>query len=221
MLQKPICRRSCLLLLPAVLLLAAGGCVGPMACGPFACGTACCDGPLSWGKTACGDPCNGCGELYIDEWINHPPKCCDPCDTCGNYTGQSCHACRPIMRGFPSLWGYRCEPPPAGCDRVEGRVGCGFEGGCDSGCASCSGGAVMPYSPAPGRMIPPSRPQPELLPGPEDDEEHEVMFQGQTAVRKAQTVRGPGRPDYQQQRAQRIFRPRAPVVGSNPRHPNF
>lgn len=141
--------RSFSLLLGAalVILTLGSGCVGPMACGPMGC-----SGPFvaahGNGGSGCGDSCNGCGERYYDEWFNHPPSCTDPCDSCGNYHGQSCHACRPILSGFKSIWGYRCDPPPvgcarAGCDNLGCRgacePGCGVEG-CDSGCSTCGGG---------------------------------------------------------------------------------
>ena len=51
---------------------------------------------------------SGCGELYVDEWLNDPPDCCDPCDNCGNWIGPhgSCHGGpRPLHRG--NLWGQR------------------------------------------------------------------------------------------------------------------
>lgn len=34
-----------------------------------------------------GPACNGCGDLYWNEWFNHPPQLCQPCDCQGNYTG--------------------------------------------------------------------------------------------------------------------------------------
>lgn len=57
------------------------------ACG---CGDSCdsCSHPrLSrfW-QYVCGG-CQGCGELYWNEWYNDPPECCEPCDCMGNYTG--------------------------------------------------------------------------------------------------------------------------------------
>jgi len=131
--------RLCMLLAASLAILTLGsGCVGPMACGPMGC-----SGPIvaAHGKcgSGCGDACNGCGERYYDEWINHPPSCTDPCDSCGNYHGQSCHACRPILSGFKSIWGYRCDPPPVGCPRA-GCDNLGCRGGCDSQCGSCGGG---------------------------------------------------------------------------------
>lgn len=138
----------------------ATGCVGPMACGPAGCDAR---GPLAFNDCdGCG-ACDGCGELYIDPWINHPADACDPCDRCGNYNGQSCGKCRSVFSGFRSLWGYRCEPGPSGCD-VGG--GCDSIGGCD-GCGNCGGGQVwhsqgMP-TPAPEVIIeegPPESVQP-------------------------------------------------------------
>ena len=128
--------------------------------------TGCC-GPLA---NACR---SGCGEVYIDPWINEP--CDDPCDSCGNHNGQSCGSCRPLYAGVKTVWGYRydggcdscsgCDSCGGGCDSCGGHepncgaeiscgaeVTCGFEtaaGSC-SGCASCSGGSHyvdsgMPY----------------------------------------------------------------------------
>ncbi len=85
-------RATGLALIASLLPLLAGvGCCGPMACGPIGCGNLCgmnsCDGPLlalggGCGHSSCGGACgnsgcsscqNGCGELYVDEWINTPP----------------------------------------------------------------------------------------------------------------------------------------------------
>ena len=120
-------------------LFASTGCVGPMACGP--CGSC---GPV--GLNACGgcEDCSGCGELYIDPWINEPANCTDPCDQCGNYNGQSCGKCRSIFDGFPSLWGYRCDSGCDSCGVADCRGGCGPSAGCDAGCGGCDscGGAL-------------------------------------------------------------------------------
>lgn len=108
-------------LLLALSLTLTIGCCGPMwnhgGCAG-ACSGGCSDG--------CG-ACDGCGELYIDPWINDPADCRDPCDSCGNFNGQSCGKCRPVFAGLKSLWGYRCDD--------------GCSGGCDGGCSgSCDGG---------------------------------------------------------------------------------
>ena len=135
--------RLCLVVACATLAWCTGCCTGPFACSGGACsGGACPGGDCPGGACSqvgcvdgacghvgatcggCGD-CNGCGELYIDPWINHPADCCDPCDQCGNFNGQSCGKCRSIFFGAVSLWGYRYGD--SGCD------GCGH-GGCDGGC---------------------------------------------------------------------------------------
>ena len=110
-----------------------GCCTRPMIC-PNGVG-----GPLAFTSTCAGcDQCDGCGELYVDPWINHPAERCDPCDGAGNYNGQSCGECRSVFVGFPSLWGYRATP--MGCDGC-GDPGCagGYHDG-NSGCDSCDGG---------------------------------------------------------------------------------
>ena len=108
------------------------GCVGPMACPP-GCGG--CDGGGCGGggcspfASACSaGACSGCGELYIDPWINHPADTCDPCDVCGNHNGQSCGKCRSVFDGVATMWGYRCA---SGCDDC-------VETACDAGpCPGC------------------------------------------------------------------------------------
>ena len=107
-----------------------GCCVGPMACSPDGCG------PIALGNSCggCGQ-CDGCGELYIDPWINHPPDCCDPCDTCGNYNGQSCGKCRSIFAGARTLWGYRCDDGCGTCG--EAACGCDAAPACGPSCGGC------------------------------------------------------------------------------------
>lgn len=125
--------------------LLSAGCCGPMwrpgACGTGAYGTSACGYGTSACGSACGDgcgPCGGCGELYIDPWINEPADCCDPCDSCGNFNGQSCGKCRSVFAGVKSLWGYKCDDG-YGCD--SGSCG-GSCGGCDSGsCGGCDSGS--------------------------------------------------------------------------------
>lgn len=123
--------RVTLLLLSLVSLASFTGCVGPMGCAPNACG------PVAFGGGGCGqcNDCSGCGELYVDPWINHPADVCDPCDCCGNFNGQSCGKCRPMFSGFRSLWGYRCDDGGAGGCDTGCDVGCGA-GGCDVGCGA-------------------------------------------------------------------------------------
>ncbi len=108
-----------------------GGC-GPIgACGGMGCDScSTCDasgglgpGPisrlLSHHSTGCG--CNscgggGCGEMYVDEWINERPvvdNCgCGECSTCGH---------QPVRSLLRLLWGDR------------------YQGGCET-CSSCDGG---------------------------------------------------------------------------------
>lgn len=103
---------------------------------------------------------SGCGDCYVDPWINEPAECCDPCDACGNYNGQSCTSCRPVFSGAKTIWGYRygggaCGGCDSGCDAcgptcgIEPACGiepgCGFEPGCGmeagcglGGCPDCS-----------------------------------------------------------------------------------
>jgi hypothetical protein len=104
------------------------GCCGTIpGAGPGACTSGC--------DSNCGqcDACTGCGELYVDPWINHPADCVDPCDACGNFNGQSCGKCRSIFAGYKSLWGYRfaCDPPPT---KFSDRC---FAPSCSNGCGGC------------------------------------------------------------------------------------
>jgi len=111
--------------------------LGLVLLGLIAIGLTGCVGPMGAG---CRDSCTGCGELYIDPWINHPADCTDPCDSCGNYNGQTCGQCRSIFAGAKSLWGYRCGCDPAPvklsdrCFAPDCNRPCD---GCDSGCDSC------------------------------------------------------------------------------------
>jgi len=137
--------RSICITFAASALVSLTGCVGPMAHGPMG---GCC-GPSSCSSDS---SCTGCGELYVDPWINEPADCVDPCDTCGNFNGQSCGKCRPIFGGIRSMWGYRCGDDcgkcvgpvcfsGGGCGALNGGGGC--DGGCDGGC-SCGAEVVGP-----------------------------------------------------------------------------
>ncbi|EGF28001.1 hypothetical protein [Rhodopirellula baltica] len=146
-------KSSCAVVLTLVCLLMSTGCVGPMwnACGPCGPGVGCDSGACGESCGGC-DSCDGCGELYIDPWINEPADCYDPCDSCGNYNGQSCGKCRAVFTGIKSIWGYKRDGCGTGCDTCAGGRpmfpvadlgGCDGCGGCDScstGCDSCSGG---------------------------------------------------------------------------------
>ncbi|QDS93484.1 hypothetical protein FF011L_22540 [Roseimaritima multifibrata] len=182
--------RSSFLTIIASAALLATGCCGPWACGPMACG-----------PVGCGGGCqSGCGERYIDPWINEPASCGDSCDQCGNYNGQSCGSCRPVFGGVASLWGYRYD---AGCCDSGCSGGC--DGGCDAGpsCGAecgggdcgCGGGGGGHYH---GEQIYSGHPTPvdgSIVEG-------EVIHEG-----------------YQPSRTKQIFRQRGPVVNrSSARH---
>ena len=141
--------RTLSLLLVLITLPLLSGCVGPNAhgplggcCGPIALG----DGCNSGGCTSCSDACSGCGELYVDPWINNPADCVDPCDTCGNYNGQSCGKCRPMFEGIRSLWGYKCgNDCGCGAEPTCAVSTGGLLGGCKCGVESCDGGCGACY----------------------------------------------------------------------------
>ena len=89
----------------AIMLCLTGCCTKPLICPNGACG------PIAFGSACQGcDHCDGCGELYIDPWINHPAGPCDPCHECQGYNPHSCGNSRAVFSGFPSLWGYRSTP---------------------------------------------------------------------------------------------------------------
>ncbi|MGV3485631.1 MAG: hypothetical protein ACO1RT_14540, partial [Planctomycetaceae bacterium] len=164
-----------------------------MACGPVGCGP-CGNGPFLLGGGCHG--CDGCGERYVDEWINHPPSC-DSCDSCGNHGGQTCGHCRPVLDGLASLWGYRRD---CGCEATTcgGSCGGGCSGGCDSG---FDGGEIYgdvgmgPHYVDASSAIPmPHRPSPAPR-----------IVEAKPAIK----VQAP-------QRTKQIFRPRGTVAGSVP-----
>ncbi|MEQ8790760.1 MAG: hypothetical protein RIC55_30965 [Pirellulaceae bacterium] len=98
---------------------AVGGAGACHSCGEVGCGGACMSGPLQMARqmATCGA---GCGNLYINEWINDPPDRCDPCDDCGNWGPRGCKSRVWGRQGFTSLWGYRAD--------MGGGGACG--GGC-------------------------------------------------------------------------------------------
>lgn len=182
-------------------LLWVTGCVGPGLCGSGACGPKGC-GPISLHNCAGGGDCTGCGELYVDPWINHPPTG-DPCDRCGNHNGQSCGACRSVFDGFASLWGYRCDDG-GGCDGACGTAcaspllgGCGGDcggscggcdtscGGCDSGCGGCDSCGVS---------------------------SHDQMYISGDSLPPGSYVEGESIQAYKPSRTRQIFKPRGTMV---------
>ena len=198
--------RSVLLGIFSIALLCFTGCVGPMAHGPLG---GCCGPAVASNDCAC----NGCGELYVDPWINHPADCVDPCDMCGNYNGQSCGRCRPMFEGIRSLWGYRCGPQCGGCDDPGCAVECsgGFLGGgcgtpcscgggcdagctdvCSDGCSSCGGGEVL-YGDS-GQVI----------------HDGEFIVEGDPTIEGTQLA--PSNQPYKPDRTRKIFNPRPRVA---------
>ena len=124
------------LVLVGCALVGLTGCGGPMSagCGPLGGCTAAVGGGC--GTAGC-DSCTGCGELYVDPWINHPPDCIDPCAACGNYNGQSCGKCRSAFSGIKTLWGYRCGCPSGPIAMTDRQFAPSCSAGCDGGCDSC------------------------------------------------------------------------------------
>lgn len=122
-------------LLVSGLLLGTTGCVcvtGSGECGAIGCAGSPCDscaspnefyagGPLSgivgWnGAAGCNSCSSGCGEMYVDEWLNEPPvvdNCgCGECRTCGR---------QPIRSLLRILWGDSyCGSCETHCD---GEIG--------------------------------------------------------------------------------------------------
>jgi hypothetical protein len=127
---KPMAKRwngSCIL--ACLLTMMASGCCctqGRNTCNSYSsCPTGGCGaGPLMQMSSCRG----GCGEVYVDEWFNHPP-CADDC----GYSNCSCGQCRPIRSVLRALWGTPYIAP--GCDS------CGSYAA--PGCSSCDGGGVV------------------------------------------------------------------------------
>lgn len=145
---------------------------GPGGCGDGDCGDACgACGPCGFhplrslfGALGCS---SGCGEFYVDEWINDPPDKCDPCDEHGGYVGH--RPCKPRwFLGVRGLSGRHC-------------------GGCDS---CCEGGEMMGGH-IPGHFDGPMHegmmPEGEVIPTPEPATEGEMeteMEQPTTTARR-------------------------------------
>jgi hypothetical protein len=186
------------------------GCVGPMACGPTG-GY----GPIAFNSCdGCGD-CEGCGELYIDPWINEPADCCDPCDRCGNYNGQSCGKCRSVFAGFASLWGYRCDPACDSCD-VSGCDGGCDAVGCDPGCGCESCAPIADCGPGCGCES--CAPIADCGPGcgcescASIDGNGVIPIAGEPTPAKEITKARPAPEPYKPRRKRQIFRPRSNIA---------
>lgn len=172
----------------AAAALGATGCCGPWACGPA---------HLSGGCAT------GCGECYVDPWINEPASCCDPC---GNHVGGGrCGQCRPVFGGVASLWGYRYDG--GCCDGCSdcGPVGC--DGCADPGCGCHGGPATMRDG---GMMI-------EGVPTPVPM--NESIIEGPSIMEGPSIIEGEARTMRSNPPARRkqIFRDRGPVVTRSPR----
>jgi hypothetical protein len=110
---------------------------------------------------------DGCGEIYVGEWVSDPPDCCDPCDDYfGCYTGPNdccCQKCYDPWLWILKLKHKHCAPawhehgiPTSGCHFLDCTCcygcyptvcgGCG-KGGCGKGCGKCGGvvGDYIPY----------------------------------------------------------------------------
>ena len=81
--------------------------------------------------------CSGCGELYLGDYVNDPPRA-EPCDRCGNYTGcDPCDECsrypwnRSRARIFQSINDF-VKQRDADC--CNGNCG----GDCDKGCGAAA-----------------------------------------------------------------------------------
>ncbi len=124
-------------------LLAAGCCAitglvfsGCCAIAPGPCGSTCDTGVCGQGvlptrlasrvvNRVASQCTQGCGEIYWDERINHPPVI-DPCGSCGEFTGASCGVNRPILSRLRDAWGLpyigACECASPGCDSCAGTT---------------------------------------------------------------------------------------------------
>lgn len=84
----------------------------------------------------------GCGEVYVDEYINHPPVC-DPCGTCDSCNGScgadyvggcGCQPDRPIFQWISRFWGIPYNAVNCGNCGAQGCSHCG------GGCRTCQAG---------------------------------------------------------------------------------
>ena len=64
--------------------------------------------------------CNGCGDIFFDEWLSDPPDKCDPCDDChGDWVGERCCPPKMLHRVGAMFVGGRCS------DQTCSHAGCG------------------------------------------------------------------------------------------------
>ena len=67
---------------------------------------------------------SGCGEVYYGEQTNEPPTC-DPCSCNGEFSGENCGPCRPLIQRLQQLWGTSYTGS-CGCDSCNSG-GCGSD----------------------------------------------------------------------------------------------
>ncbi len=162
------CMNKNICLLALLLISSGAGCAcGP--CGPMMSG-GCADGGcggdpmvgprlLNPGLLA-GASCRaGCGEVYVDEWLNEPPVV-DNCGGCGGC--NSCGQRQPIRTALRLLWG---TPYQGSCEGACDGMGHGsfHTSGSDCGCgASHSSHAHSSHATTmgPSSMMAPSAPVP-------------------------------------------------------------
>lgn len=95
-------------------------------------------GPLMLGGPS--GSCTGCGELYIDPWLNHPPRrTTSGCQNCESPSLTCCRGCTPLRTGMKvglkrlfgeHQMGCGCDVAPITSESscgVEFEVSCGIE----------------------------------------------------------------------------------------------
>lgn len=153
--------------LVALLLISSGaGCAcgpcGPMmsgGCSTGGCGEAAMVGPRLTPGLLAGSSCRaGCGEVYVDEWLNEPPVA-DNCGGCGGCS--SCGERQPIRTALRLLWGTPYQGSCDGaCDSMGDHHGGLHLAGSDCGCGTSHAHSSHPMMTSPSTMSAPSTPVP-------------------------------------------------------------
>lgn len=158
-------------LLVALAIFATGCCCSPCGGGMSGCDSGGCGGSVLGGRLLGASCSGGCGETYVDEWINEPPcedNCgFESCDSgCGGCGTAGCGSCgQPLRSILRTLWGtpYRggscaeCATSCGSCDGgIVGGESANYHGASVRGCSTCGHSYESVSQPSASKLAPPS-----------------------------------------------------------------